>query len=80
VPVAGRNARQPKCAQLGISPERREENAVYVANWPWALKNDNHYVFTAASAAQKPVACLDGLQPARTQRAATTSDALALQV
>ena len=30
-----------------------------------ALKNDNHFIFTAASAAQKAVGYLDSLQPER---------------
>jgi antirestriction protein ArdC len=41
------------CADLGITPETREDHAAYVASWLKALKNDKRAIFTAASHAQR---------------------------
>ena len=49
------------CADLGITPEVREDHAQYIANWLTVLKNDKRAVFTAASHAQKAVDFLHGL-------------------
>lgn len=40
------------CAELGIDGEG-QQHAAYIANWLQALKNDQRFIFTAASAAQK---------------------------
>jgi antirestriction protein ArdC len=48
------------CADLGITPEVREDHAQYIANWLTVLKNDKRAVFTAASHAQKAVDFLHG--------------------
>ena len=50
-------------ADLGITPEIREDHASYIANWLTVLKNDKRAIFTAASHAQKAVDYLHGLQP-----------------
>lgn len=41
------------CADLGISPEVREDHASYLAHWLDVLKKDSHAIFTAASQAQR---------------------------
>ena len=41
------------CADLGLTPEIREDHAAYIASWLTVLKNDKRAVFTAASYAQK---------------------------
>lgn len=43
------------CADLGITPETREDHAAYIASWLKALKNDKRAMFTAASHAQRAV-------------------------
>ena len=50
------------CADLGITPEVREDHACYIADWLKVLKDDKRAVFTAASQAQKAVEFLHGLQ------------------
>lgn len=52
------------CADLGITPETREDHAAYIASWLIALKNDKRAIFTAASHAQRAVDHLHGYQPA----------------
>ena len=50
------------CAALGISNEPRPDHAQYIQSWLKVLKGDSKAIFTAASAASKAVAYLDGLQ------------------
>ncbi len=50
------------CADLGITPETREDHAAYVASWLKVLKNDKKAIFTAASHAQKAVDHLHSYQ------------------
>jgi antirestriction protein ArdC len=70
------------CADLGITPETREDHAAYVANWLEVLKNDKRAIFTAAAHAQRAADFLHGLQapelePERaTDRQVTRSPAL----
>lgn len=52
------------CADLGITPEVREDHAAYIASWLKVLKNDKHAIFSAAAHAQKAVDYLHSLQPA----------------
>ena len=40
------------CADLGITPETREDHAAYIETWLKVLKNDKRAIFTAASHAQ----------------------------
>ena len=51
------------CADLGITPETRDDHAAYIASWLQVLKNDKRAIFTAASHAQKAADYLNGLQP-----------------
>lgn len=52
------------CADLGITPETRDDHAAYIASWLQVLKNDKRAIFTAASHAQKAADFLHALQPA----------------
>jgi len=51
------------CADLGITPEVRDDHAAYIASWLHVLKNDKRFVFSAASHAQRAADFLHGLQP-----------------
>jgi len=53
------------CADLGITPEVREDHAAYIASWLEVLKGDKRLVFAAASQAQRAVDYLRGLQDAK---------------
>ena len=61
-------------ADLGITPETREDHAAYIATWLKVLKDDKRFVFSAASHAQRATDYLHGLQSREidtsTQRAA----------
>ncbi len=53
------------CADLGITPNIREDHAAYIATWLKALKDDKRLIFSAASHAQRAVEflhCLQGRQ------------------
>ena len=50
------------CADLGITPQVRDDHASYIAEWLTVLKNDKRAIFSAASHAQKAVDFLHGLQ------------------
>ena len=51
------------CADLGITPEPRDDHATYIASWLEVLKNDKRAIFTAAAHAQRAADFLHGLQP-----------------
>lgn len=51
------------CADLGLTPEPREDHAAYIGGWLKALKNDKRAIFSAAGHAQRAVDYLQGLQP-----------------
>jgi antirestriction protein ArdC len=51
------------CANLGITPEPREDHASYLAHWIAVLKEDKRAIFQAAAHAQKAVDFLHELQP-----------------
>jgi antirestriction protein ArdC len=51
------------CADLGITPEVREDHAAYIASWLTVLKGEKRFIFTAASHAQRAANYLHGLQP-----------------
>lgn len=51
------------CADLGITPEVREDHAAYIATWLTVLKMDKRFIFTAAAHAQRAADYLHGLQP-----------------
>ncbi len=50
------------CADLGVTPEPREDHAAYLATWLEVLKNDKRAIFTAAAHAQRAADFLHGLQ------------------
>jgi antirestriction protein ArdC len=58
------------CADLGITPETREDHAAYLAHWLKVLKADSRAVFTAASQAQRATDFLHKLT--RSEAPATT--------
>ena len=60
------------CADLGITPEPREDHASYLAHWLELLREDKRAIFSAASHAQRAVDFLHSLSPrqAATLRAA----------
>jgi len=43
------------CAELGITPEVREDHAAYIDSWLAMLKNDKRAIFSAAAHAQRAV-------------------------
>lgn len=49
------------CADLGITPEIRDDHAAYLASWLKVLKADSRAIFTAASQAQRAADYLHGL-------------------
>jgi antirestriction protein ArdC len=51
------------CADLGVTPEPREDHAAYLASWLEVLKSDKRAIFTAAAHAQRAADFLHGLQP-----------------
>jgi antirestriction protein ArdC len=51
------------CADLGITPEIREDHATYIESWLKALKNDKKLIFTAAAHATRAVEFLKSKQP-----------------
>jgi len=57
-------------ADLGITPEIREDHASYIAEWISVLKDDKRAIFSAASHAQKAADYLhnaaSGIMPRRT--------------
>ncbi len=50
------------CADLGLTPEVREDHAAYIADWLTVLKNDKRAIFSAAAHAQKAADYLHSLQ------------------
>jgi antirestriction protein ArdC len=49
-------------AELGLTPDVRDDHAAYIASWLKVLKNDKRAVVTAASHAQRAADFLCGLQ------------------
>ena len=58
------------CADLGLTPEVRDDHASYIANWLTVLKNDKRAIFSAAAHAQKAVDYLHGQQAKSDSQAA----------
>ncbi len=50
------------CADLGVTPESREDHASYLAHWLDVLKSDKRAIFTAAAHAQRAADYLHSLQ------------------
>lgn len=57
------------CADLGLTPEVRDDHAAYIATWLTALKNDKRAIFSAAAHAQRAVDFLHGLQRPKAEAA-----------
>ena len=58
------------CAELGITPEVREDHAAYLAHWLTVLKEDKRAIFSAAAHAQRAADYLTGLQQKQESAAA----------
>lgn len=58
------------CADLGITPEIREDHGAYLAHWLAVLKEDKRGIFTAATHAQRAADFLHSLQDIATRTAA----------
>ena len=57
-------------ADLGITPEVREDHAAYIGSWLKVLKNDKRAIFTAAAHAQRAADFLHSQQKEEDDRAA----------
>ncbi|MDE1152821.1 MAG: zincin-like metallopeptidase domain-containing protein [Micavibrio sp.] len=57
-------------ADLGITPEIREDHAAYLAHWLKALKEDSRAIFSAAAHAQRAADFLQSLQRVKEETAA----------
>jgi len=55
------------CADLGITPDIRDDHAAYLENWLTVLKEDKRAIFSAAAHAQRAADYLKGLQPQSAQ-------------
>jgi antirestriction protein ArdC len=51
------------CADLGITPEIRDDHAAYLGHWLSVLKEDKRAIFSAAAHAQRAANFLKSLQP-----------------
>jgi antirestriction protein ArdC len=49
--------------EFGITTPEKENHAGYIASWLKVLKNDKHFIISAASEASKAVSYLEELQP-----------------
>jgi antirestriction protein ArdC len=58
------------CADLGITPEVRDDHAAYLGHWLNALKEDKRAIFSAAAHAQRAADFLQALQPQAAAEAA----------
>jgi len=63
------------CADLGITPEVREDHAAYIASWLEVLKQDKRFIFSAASHAQRAADYLHSLQPGLVQNTPEQAEA-----
>jgi len=58
------------CADLGITPEVRDDHAAYLGHWLSVLKEDKRAIFSAAAHAQRAADFLQSLQTQATAEAA----------
>jgi antirestriction protein ArdC len=58
------------CADLGLRPEVRDDDASYIASWITDLKNDKGAIFIAAAHTLQAVEVLHGLQARMEKRSA----------
>jgi antirestriction protein ArdC len=61
-------------ADLGITPDIREDHASYIASWLKVLKNDKRAIFTASGHAQRAASFLHDLQPSQPEHDAVIDD------
>ena len=61
------------CADLGITPEVREDHAAYIDSWWVVLKNDKRAIFIAAVQAQRAADYLSGLQQVKGEETEETA-------
>jgi antirestriction protein ArdC len=57
------------CADLGITPEVRDDHAAYLGHWLSILKEDKRAIFSAAAHAQRAADYLIALQPSAVYQA-----------
>jgi antirestriction protein ArdC len=58
------------CADLGITPDIREDHAAYLGHWLKILKDDKRAIFSAAAHAQRAADFLQQLQPVPVEQVA----------
>lgn len=58
------------CADLGVTPEPREDHAAYLGHWLEVLKEDKRAIFSAAAHAQRAADFLHGLQKQEAEKLA----------
>jgi antirestriction protein ArdC len=58
------------CAELGITPDVREDHAAYIGFWLTAMKSDKRAIFQLAAHAQRAVDYLQSCQPGMADEAA----------
>ncbi len=58
------------CADLGITPDIRDDHAAYLGHWLKILQNDKRAIFSAAAHAQRAADFLQQLQPAQARQVA----------
>jgi antirestriction protein ArdC len=56
------------CADLGITPDVREDRAAHIASWLIVPENEKRFIFTAAGHAQRAANHLRGPQPQATPK------------
>ena len=61
------------CADLGIRPENREDNAAYLGHWLTVLKEDKRAILSAAAHAQRAADFLNSLQQQQEESTAAGS-------
>lgn len=62
------------CAELGITPEVREDHAAYIDFWLKELRNDKKLIFTAAAHASRAVDFMKSKQPMLSPEVPTAKD------
>jgi len=58
------------CADLGVTPETREDHAAYLGHWLEVLKEDKRAIFSAAAHAQRAADFLHSLQKEEAEKLA----------
>ena len=52
------------CADLGVTPQLRDDHAQYLQHWLEVMRGDKKAIFQAAAGANRAVEFLNALQPA----------------